>query len=188
MQDYKYAYRWVRINLKVVVTSVTPSPHLSLDLVILFLRMIFGETPTTNSCSCVFEIVTNLAIELLCFKAWDPKSPSSPLQAKLPKRKSLPKNVPFFKACETAVSIPIGDNGKKFTLMQILVWDPISTKYPKNQSTYSFGHSCYHPFTCNIRTNLLTQHDFIKTLLAKKSLIETKVFIWDISWYPYKSW
>jgi len=81
---------------------MTPFPHPTLDLVIMFLRMTFGGKPNASEWGCISETVADLANKLLVCETWDPNTLHSPLQNKIPPRKTLDSAIPFAPAYSTS--------------------------------------------------------------------------------------
>ena len=74
--------------------------------------MTFGGKPNASEWRCISETVADLANKLLVCDSWESNTIHSPLQSKIPPRKSMDPNISFAPAYENSVKIPTEDKGK----------------------------------------------------------------------------
>ena len=80
--------------------------------IIISLRMPFGGSPCPSEFAVVADLVTDTINDLLEDQAWDPTSVYAPSCSKVPEPVPLSDDIPYAKAQELSVEIPIKSLGK----------------------------------------------------------------------------
>jgi hypothetical protein len=108
--DYKSAYRRGHLNAETALQTCTQLPDENKAVVTL--RNTFGGAPCPYEWSVTSEIICDLANELIVSDEWDPLTLCSTIQPQIPPRNILPDDVPFGKARELIIDIPVDARGK----------------------------------------------------------------------------
>jgi hypothetical protein len=106
--DFKSAYRRITLHGSTAAKCMIMCENFAL----LCLRLTFGGSPCSNEWCIFAELCTDLANDLLHCTEWDPNTLYSPHQQKLPPPTYLDNSIPFAKAADLDVNIPVDDMGR----------------------------------------------------------------------------
>ena len=110
--DWKSAYRRQHFHSSTATKSLTQVVINGVLFLLMALRLTFGGKACPSEWGCISEPTADLATDILNCAEWDPKEIHSPLQSKMPQKKTLHPSIPFAQARETIVDIPAEDKGK----------------------------------------------------------------------------
>ena len=104
--DLDSAYRRAHVDEKAAAKSLTWFIHKEVRILLLCLRLIFGDTPGPSLFSIISECLTDLVNTILKCDEWNPSTLSSPLEEMMPPIKILSDDIPFAQIKPLSVVIP----------------------------------------------------------------------------------
>ncbi len=111
-EDFKSAFRRLHLNAKTALRSAVRVKIGGEWYIVVSLRMPFGGSPCPSEFAVVADLVTDTINDLLEDQFWDHSSVCSPNCSKVPKPVPLPENIPYAKARELSVEIPLESKSK----------------------------------------------------------------------------
>ena len=106
-EDFKSAFRRLHLNAITAFRSAVRVKLKGIWYIIISLRMPFGGSPCPSEFAVVADLVTDTINDLLEDQTWDQNSVYSQKCSKVPDPVPLPDDIPFAKARELSVDIPI---------------------------------------------------------------------------------
>ena len=111
-EDLKSAYRRLHLRASSALKSAVRVKMNKIWYIILSLRITFGGT-SGPAAFCLFsDILCDTINDLLACKSWDEKQICSDFTKNIPPAENMNNNIPYAKASELSVDIPIEDTGK----------------------------------------------------------------------------
>jgi hypothetical protein len=107
--DYKLAYSQGILHFTTALQKATQLPED--DLTIITLRLTFGGAPCSFEWGIMSESICDLANGLLKCEEWDPLTLHALVQADIPTREYLDKDVTFAMGRELIVDVPVDPHG-----------------------------------------------------------------------------
>ncbi len=106
--DIDAAYRRCHLSGKTAAECLT----IHNNILLMALRMTFGGSPCPSLWGIISETIADICNTLLNCKQWDHKSLYDNITNSIRHSSPLPESIPFHKAKELSVKIPINDTGK----------------------------------------------------------------------------
>ena len=111
-EDLKSAYRRLHLRASSALKSAVRVKMHKVWYIILSLRITFGGTSGPADFCLFSDILCDTINDLLACKSWDEKQICSDFTKNIPPAENMNNNIPFAKASELSVDIPIEDTGK----------------------------------------------------------------------------
>ena len=111
-EDFKSAFRRVHLNAETSWKSVVRLPIDGVDLLLVSLRLPFGGAPCPAEFCLISDVITDTVNDLLEDTSWNHNTVRSEYTAEIPEAQPLPPDIPFAKARELSVDIPVSLCGK----------------------------------------------------------------------------
>ena len=111
-EDLKSAYRRLHLRASSALKSAVRVKMNKIWYIILSLRITFGGTSGPADFCLFSDILCDTINDLLACKPWDEKQICSDFIKNIPPAENMNNNIPFAKASELSVDIPIEDTGK----------------------------------------------------------------------------